>query len=93
MVFLHLQTVWEAEDTNTPERGLRETKKHGIRVPVGYDAHVDGARVSTFMHRFGTGGTPWSVVIDKKGVVRFSEVTPGSVDRLAERIEELRAAR
>ncbi len=92
VVLFHLQTVWEAENVNTPERGHREVKDFRIEVPVAYDAHVDGARTSVFMHSYGTGGTPWSIVIDKKGKVRHSSFTPADVEVLAELIEKLRAS-
>ena len=49
MVVFHLQTVWEGTHTNTPERGPKETDKFGVRVPVGFDAHAEGGRTSTFM--------------------------------------------
>ncbi len=89
VVLLHLHTVWEAENVNTPERGHKEMQNHGIKVPVAYDGHVDGARTSIFMHTFGTGGTPWSVVIDKKGKVRFNEVTPkaGQLVKLIKKLQ------
>ena len=58
-------------------------------MPVGYDGHVDGGRTSVFMHRFGTGGTPWTIVIDKKGKVQFNGGTP-DVDTLKELIDKLR---
>ena len=72
---IHLQTVWEGTHTNTPERGPKETKKYGIKVPVAFDGHVDGSRLSIVMSRYGTGGTPWTIVIDKSGIVRVNEVT------------------
>ena len=90
VVLFHHQTVWEGQDVNTPERGPKETKKFGIEVPVGYDAHVDGARTSIMMHSFGTGGTPWTIVIDKKGIVKFNAVTPGNDGELIKLIEQLR---
>ena len=90
MVLFHVQTVFEGARTNTPERGPKEAAKYEIGVPVGYDARVDGQRVSTIMHRFGTGGTPWTIVIDKSGIVRMNEVTP-SVPRLEALIAKLRA--
>jgi len=89
VVLFHLHTVWEAENVNTPARGHREMKDHGLKVPVAYDGHVDGARTSVFMHTFGTGGTPWSVVIDKKGKVRFNEVTPPKAEQLVKLIQKL----
>ena len=90
VVLFHLHTVWEAENVNTPERGFREMKTHGLKVPVAYDGHVDGARTSVFMHTYGTGGTPWSIVIDKKGKVRFNEVTPKDPEPLIKLIKKLR---
>lgn len=89
IVIFHLQTVWEAEDVNTPTRGHQEAKKYELKVPVGYDGHVDGGRTSVFMHRYGTGGTPWTIVIDRKGKVQFNERTPG-VDVLKALIDKLR---
>lgn len=89
VVLLHLHTVWEAENVNTPERGHREVKSHGIEAPVAYDGHVDGARTSVFMHTFGTGGTPWTVVIDRKGKVRFNELTPAKPEELVKLIKKL----
>ena len=89
VVLFHLQTVWEGQHTNTPERGPRETKKYDIQVPVGFDGHVDGARLSVFMSQFGTGGTPWSIVIDKKGVIRLNEVTPDAA-KLTRLIDQLK---
>ena len=87
---MHVQTVWEGTDTNTPQRGPREVKKYDIKAPVGFDGHVDGARTSIIMQRFGTGGTPWTIIIDKRGKVRVNEVTPRSVDGLIKKIKSLR---
>ena len=89
VVLFHLHTVWEAENVNTPKRGHSEIKANGIKAPFAYDGHVDGARTSVFMHTYGTGGTPWSVVIDQKGKVRFSAVTPAA-DQLVKLIQDLR---
>jgi hypothetical protein len=93
VVFLHVQTVWEGTHTNTPKRGPTEVAKYKIAAPNGFDGHVDGARTSNIMRQFGTGGTPWTIVIDKKGVVRINEVTPGDVDALAKKIEKFRKGR
>jgi len=94
VVFMHLQTVWEGTHTNTPERGPKAAARHDIEVPVGFDAHVDGARLSTTMALNGTGGTPWTIIRDKKGVVRFNDFT-GNLrpEPFAKLIEKLRAER
>ena len=91
VVLFHLQTVFEGARSNTPERGAALTKKQGVSVPVGQDARVDGDRVSLAMRQFGTGGTPWTVVIDREGIVRVSEFTPGDTDALIKKIQGLRA--
>lgn len=90
VVLFHLQTVFEGEQTNTPERGPQVASSHGITVPVGFDAHVDGEKSSTYMRQYGTGGTPWTTIIDKKGIVRVNSFTPEDVDKLAALIDGLR---
>jgi len=92
VVLMHVQTVWEGTHTNTPDRGRHETKRYKITVPVGFDGHVDGGRTSIIMQRFGTGGTPWTIIIDKRGEVRVNEVT-GDFDALAKKIEKYRKRR
>ena len=89
VVIFHVQTVFEGHKTNTPERGPREANKYNVQVPVGYDAHVDGDTSPTFLQQYGTGGTPWTVIIDRNGIVRMNEVTPGDVDSLAGTIQKL----
>jgi membrane-associated protease RseP (regulator of RpoE activity) len=76
VVFLHVQTAFEMLDTNTPERGPKEVLRYGIEAPVGFDARLDGATETWLMNRYGTDGTPWTIVIDRKGIVRFNGVTP-----------------
>ena len=93
VVIFHLQTVFEGHETNTPERGPREAKKYKVQVPVGYDAHVDSETSSAFLEQYGTGGTPWTVIIDKNGIVRVNKITPGDVDGLARTIQKLRDER
>lgn len=89
VVLLHLQTVFEGAKENTPERGAKETAKYGIKAPVGYDARVDGSRESLLMERYVTGGTSWTIVTDRKGIVRFNGRTPDSKTLLA-LVQELR---
>lgn len=90
VVLFHLQTVFEEEERNTPRKGHDMAESFGVMVPVGQDAHVDGAAKSTLMTRFGTGGTPWTIVLDKQGKVAWSGETPEVPDDLAKEIEKLR---
>lgn len=39
---------------------------------------MEGERVSLVMMRYGTGGTPWTIVIGKNGLVRFSDWSPSN---------------
>jgi len=90
VVLVHLQTVFEGARDNTPERGPKEAKKYGIKAPVGFDARVDGAAQSLVMERFGTTGTPWTIVIDRKGVVRFNGFTPPDSKTIVALVQDLR---
>lgn len=64
-----VQTVFEGEEVNTPER-LRETQlRYDLHVPFGHDAAVDG--YPSVMHDYRTGGTPWFIVINPTGEVIY----------------------
>jgi len=91
VVHLHLQTVWEGQHHNLPEANERMVKQFELASPVGYDAHVDGARLSIFARQYSIGGTPWTVVIGKDGKVVFNAVTPKNEKELFAVIEKARA--
>lgn len=69
--FVAIQTVFEGFGTNTPEKAWQTAAKYSLKIPVGHD----GSKVarSQLMSRYRTGGTPWTVIIDKNGVVRFND--------------------
>jgi hypothetical protein len=92
VVCFHLQTVWEGQHVNIPEASGRIAKQFRVGVPIGYDAHVDGARLSIFMTQYATGGTPWTIVIDRTGKVVFNAVTPKDATQLIALVERLRKA-
>ncbi|ODT31189.1 MAG: thiol-disulfide isomerase [Kaistia sp. SCN 65-12] len=70
--FAVVQTVFEGSEENTVER-LRETQqRYGLRLPFGHDPLREGGRYPTLMEDYGTGGTPWFILIDPKGTVLFS---------------------
>lgn len=69
--FAVVQTVFEGEDQNTPDK-LREMQdKYDLRVPFGHD-QVDGG-YPTVMEDYATRGTPWFIVIDPRGDIVFSD--------------------
>ena len=69
--FVAVQTVFEGFSTNTPQRAWDTARKYGLDIPVGHDGSA-GHR-STLMRRYRTGGTPWVIIIDKSGIVRFND--------------------
>lgn len=68
--FIAVQTVFEGFNTNTKERAFADVQSFGLNIPVGHDGA--SGTPSPLMHRYRSGGTPWTVIIDKKGIVRFN---------------------
>ena len=85
--FVAVQTVFEGFSTNTAQRAWDTAREYGLDIPVGHDGSPD--RRSTIMRRYRTGGTPWVIIIDKKGVVRFNDFHV-STHRARAIIDELR---
>ena len=42
-------------------------------LPVGHAVPEKGQRLPALMSRYRTGGTPWTIIIDREGVVRFND--------------------
>ncbi len=88
VAFVAVQTVFEGFSTNTARRAWETARQFDLDIPVGHDGKAGVG--SVLMRRYRTGGTPWVVIIDKKGTVRFNDfhITPANAQRL---IEQLRA--
>lgn len=71
VAFVAVQTTFEGHDTNTPEAARETAKRYGLRIPVGHSGSRD--EPSTVMQRYRTGGTPWTVIIGRDGVVRYND--------------------
>ena len=72
VAFVAVQTVFEGFEVNTAERALETAGEYQLAIPVGHDPGPDGRR-SLIMQRYRTGGTPWIIVIDSQGTVRFND--------------------
>jgi thiol-disulfide isomerase/thioredoxin len=68
--FIAVQTVFEGFNTNTKERAVADVKSFGLDIPVGHDGTPGNP--SPLMRVYRAGGTPWTVIIDKQGVVQFN---------------------
>ena len=67
--YLAVQTVFEGYRTNDARAAERTAIRYGLKIPVGHDVGPKGSR-SPVMSKYRTGGTPWFVIIDTKGMVR-----------------------
>ena len=68
---LAVQTVFEGFSTNTPEAARRTGEEFGLAIPVGHEGTPSNR--STIMRGYRTRGTPWTIIIDRKGTVRYSD--------------------
>lgn len=71
VAFVAIQTVFEGYSSNTIQAAAEIIKRYKLTIPVGHSG-INGKR-SEFMSRYKSGGTPWTVIIDKTGVVRFND--------------------
>jgi peroxiredoxin len=72
VAFVAVQTVFEGFEVNTAERARETAEKYQLTIPVGHDPGPDSRR-SLIMQRYRTGGTPWAIVIDSMGTVRYND--------------------
>lgn len=70
VAFVAIQTVFEGFTANTAEAAKKIIKQYKLTMPVAQSG-AKGIR-SEFMNRYRTGGTPWTIIVDKKGIVRFN---------------------
>ena len=80
--FVAIQTTFEGFSVNTAEKAWATAKEYDLSIPVGHSG-VEGKR-SKLMRAYRTGGTPWTIIVDKRGVVRFNDfhITPDRAQRL-----------
>lgn len=86
VVFVAVQTAFEGFPVNTASAAVRTAEEFGLEIPFAHDGTKE--RPSRIMQSYRTGGTPWTVIIDREGIVRFngSQVTPESAGALIDRL-------
>jgi thiol-disulfide isomerase/thioredoxin len=72
VAFVAIQTVFEGFDANTIEREREVATQYELQIPFGHDPGLDSRRSNVMAH-YHTGGTPWTILIDLDGVVRFND--------------------
>lgn len=82
VAFIAVQTTFEGFEVNSPDKALETVRKYALDVPVGHSGRANAP--STLMRDYRGGGTPWTVIIDRQGVVRFNDfhITPDEAQRL-----------
>ncbi len=77
VVSLAVQTVFEGHNVNTFDKLAPTARRFNLTdIPFGHDPGDDG-KMSNILRRYRTRGTPWDIVIDPKGVIRYSTFTRG----------------
>jgi thiol-disulfide isomerase/thioredoxin len=87
VIFVAVQTVFEGFRTNSAEKAKSTVDDFGLSIPVGHDAGRNNTG-SVLMRRYRAGGTPWTIIIDRDGVVRFNafSITSDSAVKLIDRL-------
>ena len=87
VAFISVQTAFEGFAANSPQRGKQTAERYSLKIPVGHSGAADKA--SELMRRYRTGGTPWVIIIDRQGRVRFNgfHVEPDDAVRLIDQLQ------
>lgn len=86
VAFVAVQTTFEGFQTNTAEKALKTAQRYDLDIPIGHSG--SRGRRSRLMNDYRTGGTPWTVIIDRNGIVRFNDfhITPDQAATLMDRL-------
>lgn len=71
-----VQTTFEGYSINTLDKAKATMARYNLSIPTGQSGSE--ATRSRLMQAYRTGGTPWTIIIDKSGVVRYNDyfITP-----------------
>ena len=70
VAFVAIQTAFEGGESNSFKRAKEVAAKYQLKMPIGQAG--DGHSTPKMMQNYVTGGTPWTIIIDRAGVVRFN---------------------
>ena len=86
VAFVTIQTTFEGHRVNTADKLKTMADRYSLKIPFGQSAGDVGT--PKIMREYRTGGTPWIVIIDKQGKVRFNgfsinpEAAANSIEQL-----------
>lgn len=89
VAIIAVQTTFEGFGINTFGGVKQMIETYGLKIPVGQSGSRNAP--SILMRNYRTGGTPWVVIIDKKGIVRFNDfhVSPDKAIPFMEQLKRL----
>lgn len=90
VAFVAIQSVFEGFSFNTKDSAKSIIKKYSLEhIPVGHSGTP--SKRSLFMRNYQSRGTPWIVVVDKEGIIRFSDFheTKENLERLIVHLSKL----
>jgi len=70
--FIAIQTAFEDDEENDIRSIKSVIKEYGLKIPVGNSSRDEYSR-PLFMDTYRTGGTPWVIIIDKDGIIQYSD--------------------
>lgn len=74
VAFLAIQTVFEGHEANTADQLLKNQQQYDLKIPFGHDVGDSSTNGSpSIMYHYRTQGTPWVVIIDRDGTVRYND--------------------
>ena len=73
VTFLAVQTVFEGYWINSQDKLRKNQLKYNVNIPM---AHAPGDKetheIPPIMRNYRSGGTPWTVIINQKGIVVYN---------------------
>ena len=87
VVFVAVQTVFEGQSVNTSAKAKKTLDEFDLDIPVAHDAGPKNSG-SVLMRKYRSGGTPWTIIIDRDGFVRFNgfRIQPKRAVQLIDRL-------
>ena len=70
---LGIQTAFSGKGYNNFEKLKIVQEDYNLPIPFGHDPGATDAEYPDVMVKYQTRGTPWVIIIDKKGIVRYSD--------------------
>ena len=68
-----VQTVFEGYSFNTENKLRKNQLEWDLKIPMAHAAgNPQTHEIPTIMRQYRSGGTPWAVIIDPKGVVAYN---------------------